>query len=43
MGLGYSKLWEEPLRGLVAGTTERSAAVCQIAGNYLETVNGFAV
>jgi len=43
MGLGYSKLWEEPLRGQVAGTTERSAAVRRIAGNHLETVNGFSV
>jgi myo-inositol catabolism protein IolC len=36
-------LWEEPLRDLVAGTTERSAAVHEIAARYLETVNGFAV
>ncbi len=36
-------LWEKPLRGLIAGTAERSAAVCQIADHYLETVNGFVV
>jgi myo-inositol catabolism protein IolC len=36
-------LWEEPLRGLIAGTTERSAAVRQIADHYLETVSGFVV
>ena len=38
MGLGYSKPFY-----LIAGTTERSAAVRQIADHYLETVNGFAV
>jgi len=36
-------LWEQPLRGLIAGTTERSTAVRQIADHYLETVRGFAV
>jgi myo-inositol catabolism protein IolC len=35
-------LWEEPLRGLIAGTTGRSAAVREIADHYLETVSGFA-
>jgi hypothetical protein len=37
MGLGYSKPFY-----LIAGTTERSAAVRQIADHYPETVNGFA-
>ncbi len=34
-------LWEEPLRELIAGKTERSEAVHTIADRYLETVNGF--
>jgi 5-dehydro-2-deoxygluconokinase len=35
-------LWEQPLRGMIAGTIGRSEAVDQIAARYLETVSGFA-
>jgi myo-inositol catabolism protein IolC len=35
-------LWEEPLRGMIAGAIGRGEAVDQIAARYLETVSGFA-
>ena len=35
-------LWEQPLRGMIAGTIGRSEAVDQIAARYLETASGFA-
>jgi myo-inositol catabolism protein IolC len=34
-------LWEDPLRDLIAGTIDRTAAVHTIAERYLETVKGF--
>jgi myo-inositol catabolism protein IolC len=34
-------LWEQPLRDMVAGTSQRSEAVHEIADHYLETFDGF--